>query len=55
MQFKQFIDDIVIDLQFSRNFTSIEDIRRKCDPMVDLSKFISNKKILGKIVPLGYN
>ena len=33
----------------------MEDIRRKCNPMVDLSKFISNKKILSKVVDLGDN
>ena len=45
LQFKQFIDNIAIDFLFSRNFANIKDIRRKCNPMVDLSKFISNKKI----------
>ena len=49
LQFKQFIDDIVIG-QFSRNFASMEEIRRKCNPMVNLSKFISNKNILSKVV-----
>ena len=52
LQFKQFIDDIAIDLQFSRNFASMEDIRKMCNPMMDLSKFTSNKKILSKV---GYN
>jgi len=33
----------------------MEDIRRKCDPIVDLSKFTSNKKILNDVVALGYN
>ena len=33
----------------------MENIRGKCDPMVDLSKFTSNKKILSKIIDLGYN
>ena len=32
----------------------MEDIRI-CNPMVDLSKFISNKKILSKFVTLDYN
>ena len=53
MQIKQFIDDIVINLQFSKKFASMEYIRRKCNPMVDLSKFISNKKILSKVVASG--
>ena len=33
----------------------MEDIKRKCNPMVDLSKFTSNKKILNKIVTQNYN
>ena len=55
LQFKQFIDNITINLKFSRNFASIENIRKKCNPMVDLSKFTFNKKILNKVVALGYN
>ena len=31
----------------------MRDIRRRCNPMVDLLKFISNKKILSKV--LDYN
>ena len=27
----------------------MEDVRRRCNPMVDLSKFTSNKKILSKV------
>ena len=50
MQFKQFIDDIAIDIYFFRNFASIEDIRRRCNPMVDLLKFTFNKKILSNAV-----
>ena len=41
---KQFIDSIAIDLWFSRNFVRIEDIRRMCNSMVNLSKFTFNKK-----------
>ena len=37
-------DDIAIDLWFFENFASIENIRRKCNIMVDLLKFTSNKK-----------
>ena len=33
----------------------MENIRRKYNIMIDLSKFISNKKILTKIVTLYYN
>ena len=50
---KQFIDDITIDLQFSRNFASIKDIRRKCNTMADLLGFTSNKKILSNVIILG--
>mgnify|MGYP003764434317 CR=1 FL=1 len=32
----------------------MEDIKRKCNPTVDLSKFTSNKKILSKVVALGW-
>ena len=31
----------------------MEDIRRKFNPTVDLSKVVSNKKILSKFVTLG--
>ena len=55
LQFKQFIDNTAINLQSSRNFTSIENIIRRCNPMVDLPKFAFNKKILSKVVTLGYN
>ena len=33
----------------------MEDIRRECNPMVNLSKFTFNKKILSKVVVLRYN
>ena len=33
----------------------MKDIKRKCNSMVNLSKFISNKKTLSGIVVLGYN
>ena len=42
LQFKQFIDDIAIDLEFSKIFATINDIRRKYNPIVNLSKFTSN-------------
>ena len=48
------IDDIVINLWSSWNFVNKEDIRRKCNWVVDLSKFISNKKILNGVVALAY-
>ena len=37
------------------NFVSMEDIRRKCNSMIDLSQLTSNKKILSEIVVLDYN
>ena len=55
LQLKQFIDDIAIVLYFSRNVTSMENIRKIYNSMADLSKFTSNKKILNKIVILDYN
>ena len=55
MKFKYLIDDIVINLWFSRNFASMKDIKRKCNPMIDFSKFKSNKKILSEVVVIGYN
>lgn len=39
-------------LRSSGNFTSMEDIKRNL--MIDLLKFIYNKKILNKIVIIGY-
>ena len=54
-QFKHLIDDIVVYLSSFGNFASIVDIRRKYNPMIDLSKFTSNKKILSKIIILNYN
>ena len=49
------IDDITIDFWSSGNFAIMDDIRRKCNPMMDLLKFTSNKKILSGVVALGYN
>ena len=45
LQFKQLIDDIVNNLWSFRNFASMENITRKCNPIVDLSVFAFNKKI----------
>ena len=45
------IDDIAIFW----NFANREDIRRKCNPMIDFLKFTSNKKILNGLVALSYN
>ena len=50
------IDYIIIDLQSFEKFASKEDIRKKkCNPMVDLSKFTSNKNILRRVVAICYN
>ena len=60
-KFKHFINDIVIDLWFYLYFASMEDIRRKCNPMIDLSKFTFNNKIyiyiyiLNGVITLIYN
>ena len=50
LQIKSFIDNIAVDIWFSRNFASMEDIRRRCNIIVDLLKFTSNKKILSKVI-----
>ena len=55
MWFKQLIDNTIIDLWSSTNFSSMEGIKRKCNLMMDLSKFTYNKKILNEVVVLGYN
>ena len=54
-KFKDLIDDITIDFGYSWNFASMEDIRRKYNPMVNFSQFTSNKKILSKVIVLVYN
>ena len=46
------IDDIVIDLWPFWNFKSTGDIKRKWNPIMDLSKFTSNKEILSRLVAL---
>ena len=55
MKFKHLIDDIVIDFWSFTNFISMKNIRRKYNQMVDLSKFISKKKILSGVVAIYYN
>ena len=49
------IDDIGIDLWSFENFASIEYIKRKCNLIVDLSKFTFNKNILSGVMALGNN
>ena len=53
LKFKHLIDDIIIN--FLSYFASIEDIRKKCNPILDLSKFTFNKNILSEVVTLIYN
>ena len=48
------IDNIVIDFWSSKNFANIENMKRKYNPNVDISKFASNKKILSGVVGLGF-
>ena len=55
LKFKYLIDDITIDLWYLKNSVNIKDIRRYCNSTVNLSKFISNRKILSEIIFLGYN
>ena len=33
----------------------MEDIKRKCNSIIDFSKFVSNKKILSGVIFIGYN
>ena len=53
LKFKYLTNDIVIDFDLLE--TSIDDIRRKCNLMVDLLKFTLNKKILNEVMVLSYN
>ena len=55
LKLKYLIDNIAIDLWSSRNFATMEDVKRKYNQMVGLLKFISNKKILSEVVALGHN
>ena len=50
----KFLDEITIDLRFYWIFASMEDIRWKYNPMVDLSKFTSNKKKSDVVVQVCY-
>ena len=54
-EFKYLIDNITINLGSFRNFANMKDILTKCNPMMNLSKFTSNKKILGAVVVIKYN
>ena len=55
LKLKYLIDNIAIDLWSSRNFATMEDVKRKYNQMVDLLKFTSNKKILSEVVAFGHN
>ena len=46
---------MVIDLWSYENFASFEDVRRKYNIIVNLSKFTYNKKILSVAIIIGYN
>ena len=46
---------LLLIFNYFGNFASMENIKKKYNPMVDLSKFTSNKKILSKIAVIGYN
>ena len=48
----QKLDDKVINLGSFGNFVDLKDIKRKYNSMINLSKFISNKKILNEIIAL---
>ena len=50
LKFEHLIDDIVIDFWFSKNFTSMKDVRKKRNPIMDSSKFTYNMEILSGVV-----
>ena len=50
LKFKLLIDKRAIDIWFTKNFTSTKDIKRKCNLMINLSKFTFYKNILSGIV-----
>ena len=55
-KFKDLIDDIAINLWYFWNLANMEDIRRKCNPMVNLLQFTSIYiYILSGVVVLVYN
>ena len=39
---------------FSLSFTSVKDIRKKCNLIMNLSKFTSNKNILSSVVAIDF-
>ena len=55
LNLKHLIDNITLNFLFLGNFANMKNIRRTYDPTVDLSIFISNKKILSEVVTIDYN
>lgn len=55
MKFKLLIDKVSTYLWSTKNFTSINDIKKKCNLIIDLSKFIFYKNILNANVIIDYN
>ena len=55
LNLKHLIDNITIDFWFFGNFTSMKDIKRKWNVMVDLSIFISNLKNISGVITIDYN
>ena len=55
MKFNHLIGPKVTDIWYFENFANMEDIERKCNPIVDLWIFTFNKKILSRIVATIYN
>ena len=55
MKFEYLFDDITIHIWSLENFVSVEDIVRKCNPILNLLKFISNKIILSEVIVIGCN
>ena len=54
LKFKHLIDEKAISFLSFGKFASIEGIRKKGNPIVDLSKFTFNKKILSGVVIMDY-
>ena len=60
MKFKHLIDRIAINLCSSENFANIRDIykkkkKKKSGPIVNMSKFTSNKKVFSRVVAKLYH
>ena len=56
LKFENLNDDIGIDFWYFRKFISMNDIKIKCNLLVDLSKFTSNKKkkVLSEVITITY-